>query len=507
MVPPDADFDPPEKRSRTAKPEEKRSRTAEEAPPPGNAPSPPQQLEAEESVLGAMLMSVHAIDAVAEELAPEDFYRGSHALLYTTALALHAAGEPVDAITVVAALEKAGDLEKVGGRQRIHELAALVPATANARHYALIVREAATFRALIHTGGEVSRLGWEQGEPAELVEQAQEMIFNLGRDRDRTDLAAFGPGLRESYQRLMELQANGREVIGLPTGYQGLDRLTSGFQPGNLIVLAARPSMGKSGLAIGIIAHVALHVGLPVALFTLEMSREEVNQRILSGEAMVDSLRLRNGRLSRDDWQRVTDTVGRIHEAPLFIDESGASTLMEVRARARRLVAQHPDLALIVIDYLQLMGSGVRADNRVQEISQISRGLKLLAGELRIPILALSQLSRSVEGRHDKRPILSDLRESGAIEQDADTVFFLYREVVYNPDIPEEDRGLAELIIAKQRNGPIGTVPLTFIGQWTRFENYVSLDGSTWLPRRQKPRAKVSNFSDFKQQAGGPDAA
>jgi replicative DNA helicase len=447
----------------------------EERPPadPGNAPVPPQQLEAEESVLGAMMMAPAAIEAVAEELRPDDFYRGSHARIFEAAVALHAAGEPVDAITVTAALEKAGELENVGGRQRLHELAALVPATANARHYARIVREHATLRGLIRVGGEVSRLGWERsGEPAELVEQAQEMIFSLGRQQERQELVPFGPGLRASYERLMELQARGREVIGLPTGFQGLDRLTSGLQPGNLIVLAARPSMGKSGLALGIVAHVALHAALPVALFTLEMSTEEVNQRILSAEATVDSLRLRNGKLGREDWGRVTNTVGRIHEAPLFIDDSGASTMIEVRARARRLLSHHPDLALVVIDYLQLMGSGTRQDNRVQEISQISRGLKLLAKELNVPILALSQLSRSVEGRHDKRPILSDLRESGSIEQDADLVAFIYRDEYYNPE-DEEVAGIAELNLAKHRNGPTQTIKLTFVKQYAKFSDPV----------------------------------
>jgi replicative DNA helicase len=445
----------------------------EAALPPPNATVPPQSLEAEESVLGAMMLSPGAVDAVSELLEPGDFYRGSHARVFEAAVALHAAGEPVDAITVVDRLELLGTLDAAGGRQRIHELAALVPATANAAHYARIVRENATLRGLIRVGQEIQGLGWDRaGEASDLVEQAETLVLGVARARARADVPPAGPAARAFYVRLQELHEQGREIVGLPTGFGYLDALTSGLQPGNLVIVAARPSMGKSALALSLLAQCVLRNELPAALFTLEMNTGEVIQRLAGMESGVDSQKLRNGRLDREEWGRVAATVGRLENSPLFVDDAVAATVSEVRSRARRLKLRQPGLALVVVDYLQLMSGSVRRGdpNRVQEVSEISRALKNLAGELAVPVLAVSQLSRAPEGRHDKRPVLSDLRESGSIEQDADLVMFLYREEYYNPEDPEV-AGLAELNLAKQRNGPTGVVKLTFVKKNARFSD------------------------------------
>ena len=431
-----------------------------------DAPVPPQNLEAEEAVLGAMLLTPGAIDKVAEEVSARDFYRESHAAIFQVCLDLRGLGQPVDAITVADELEQRDLLARIG-KPRLHELAALVPATANAAHYARIVREAATHRALIQGGMEMARLGWERPDPTPiLVERAQEIAFDLARERSRSEIPAVGESMRETYDRLVSLYESGRDVIGVPSGLHSLDVMTSGFHPGNLIVLAARPSMGKSAMAVGFAAHVALRVERPVALFTLEMSRQEVNHRLIALEAGVDLHRLRTGRLRPEDWSRTGETLARLERAPLYVDDDGSMTILEIRARARRLQTKHPDLALVIIDYLQLMtGEG---DSREQVIARISRHLKVLARELNVPIIALSQLSRGVESRHDKRPILSDLRESGAIEQDADLVLFVYRDEYYNPEDPEV-AGLAEVLIAKHRNGPTGMVKATFVKRTARF--------------------------------------
>lgn len=382
------------------------------------APIPPQSLEAEENVLGAMLISTHAVDACLEVLSPADFYRESHAKIYRAAAALHTAGRPVDAVTLVDELDLRGELDAVGGRVRVHELAALVPATANVAHHARIVREMALLRGLIRAGGEIARYGWERPDDVhKLVEHGEALMFELAQQRSTRGLVPVADAMRPVWERIVERAEGGRSLVGVPSGFKPLDDLTSGFQPGNLVVLAARPSVGKSALALGIVNHVALHQGMPVALFTLEMNEGEVVERILSMEALVDSQRIRNGTLTKDDWKAITVTAGRVERAPLWIDDSGLITMAEIRSKARRMKTRHPDLALIVIDYLQLMTSGVTADNRNQEMSQISRALKVLAGELRTPVVALSQLSRQVEQRHDKRPILSDLRDCLAADQ------------------------------------------------------------------------------------------
>jgi replicative DNA helicase len=441
---------------------------AQVAPVSHAAPVPPQNLEAEESVLGAMLLSPGAIGAVSEILDAGDFYRESHGKIFRAALSLYGRGEPVDAITLVDELDERGELEGIGGRVRIHELAALVPASANAAHYARIVSEMATLRGLIRAGGEIARLGWERpGETADLVDRAEQVVFELAQARLTGDFSHIESLLKESFERITALYESGAELTGVPSGFRDVDRLTSGFQPGNLIIVAARPSMGKSALGLCVAANLSVRHEIPVALFTLEMSKAEVTQRLMCSEAKVESQRLRNGKLAADDWPRLTTACDRLAKAPIYVDDTGSITMMEIRSKARRLKSQQPSLGLIVVDYLQLMTSGASAENRVQEVSQISRSLKVLARDLDVPILALSQLSRAVEQRHDKRPILSDLRESGSIEQDSDLVLFIYRDDYYTEE--SDQQGLAEVILSKHRNGPTGTVKLSFLKRYAKF--------------------------------------
>ncbi len=434
---------------------------------------PPQNLDAEESVLGAMMLSPSAIAAVSEVLSPDgrEYYRESHAKIYRAALALYAKGEPVDAITLVDELDERGELEDVGGKVRIHELAALVPASANAGHYAQIVKEASTLRGLIRAGGEIARLGWDRpGETPELVDRAEQILFELSQEKATSEFSHIESLLKDSFERITQLYESGADVTGIPTGFRDLDRITSGFQEGNLIVIAARPSMGKSALGLCVAANLGVRKNVPVALFTLEMSKAEVTQRLMCSEAKVESQRLRTGKLSADDWPRLTAACDKLAKAPIYVDDTGSITMMEIRSKARRLKSKHPDLGLIIVDYMQLMTSGMNAENRVQEVSQISRSLKVLARDLDVPIVALSQLSRAVEQRHDKRPILSDLRESGSIEQDADIVMFIYRDEYYNAE-ESDQQGLAEVIVAKHRNGPTDTVKLSFLKRYAKFSD------------------------------------
>jgi replicative DNA helicase len=432
------------------------------------APVPPQNLDAEESVLGAMMLSPGAIGAVSEVLSAGDFYRESHAKVYRAALELYGKGEPVDAITLVDKLEELGQLEDVGGRVRIHELAALVPAASNAGHYARIVHEMAVLRGLIRVGTEIARLGADRpGETVELVDRAEQIMFELSQSRISTEFTHIEELLKESFERITALYEAGADITGIPSGFRDLDQMTSGFQPGNLVIIAARPSMGKSGLGLCIAANLGVRFQIPVALFTLEMSKAEVTQRLMCSEAKVESQRLRTGKLGQDDWPRLTAACDKLAKAPIYVDDTGSITMMEIRSKARRLKSQHPDLGLVVVDYLQLMTSGATAENRVQEVSQISRSLKVLARDLDVPILAMSQLSRAVEQRSDKRPILSDLRESGSIEQDADLVFFIYRDEYYNEETDQQ--GLAEIHLSKHRNGPTGQVKLSFLKRFAKF--------------------------------------
>jgi replicative DNA helicase len=443
---------------------------AQLAPVASSAPVPPQNLEAEESVLGAMMLSPGAIGAVSEILDAGDFYRESHAKIYRAALALYAKGEPVDAITLTDQLEERSELEDVGGRVRLHELAALVPASANAAHYARIVHETATLRGLIQAGGEIARLGWERpGETGDLVDQAEQILFDLSQQRVTGEFTHIDELLKESFERITALYEAGVDVTGTPSGYRDLDRLTSGFQPGNLIIVAARPSMGKSALALCMAANLGVRHGIPVGLFTLEMSKAEVTQRLMCSEAKVESQRLRNGKLAPDDWPRLTAACDKLAKAPIYVDDTGLLNMMEIRSKARRLKARHPNLGLIIVDYLQLLTPAHRrdSDGRVQEVSEMSRNLKILARDLEVPIVALSQLSRAVEQRTDKRPILSDLRESGSIEQDADLVAFIYRDEYYNEE--SDQQGLAEVILAKHRNGPTDSLKLSFLKRYAKF--------------------------------------
>ncbi len=431
---------------------------------------PPQAIEEEDNVLGACLLSPRAIEAVSEVLAPDDFYRTSSGLIFRAALDLHGRGDPVDALTLADELETRGQLERVGGKIRLHELARIVPAAGNAAHYARIVRETARIRAVLAAGHELVRLGVERDglDSGGILERAEQMLFELAESGTVGEFAPLADTLKEAYERVTLLHEQGKDVVGLPSGLAELDRLTGGFQPGNLVILAARPSLGKSAMMLGFAAHATVRLNLPVALFTLEMSRAEVTQRLMSMEGSVESQKLRNGRLDSEDWDKLNGASGRLANAPLFIEDSGLVTVTEIRSKARRLKLRHPNLALVCVDYLQLMTA--QGENRVQEVSTISRGLKVLAGELDVPVLALSQLSRQPEQRHDKRPILSDLRESGSLEQDSDLVLLLYRDEVYNPEDPSQ-AGIAEIALSKHRNGPTGTFSAAWVARYARFGN------------------------------------
>jgi replicative DNA helicase len=433
---------------------------------------PPQDLDAEESVLGAMLVSGNAVATVSELLQPDDFYRRSHATIYQAILEMYGRGENVDTITLTNALSNRGLLDEVGGKAVVHTLAATVPAVANARHYAQIVRDTASYRGLIRAGTRIAELGYERlGEPPELVDQAEQIVFEIADKRISGDFQPIEPLLKQSFERLTQLYESDSEVTGVPTGFRDLDRITAGFQPSNLVILAARPGMGKTSLALNVASHLGVTEETPVAIFSIEMSREEVTQRLMCAEGKVDSSRLRTGRLATEDWTRLTSACDRLSRAPIYIDDTAGISPIEIKAKTRRLKSRHQDLGLVIVDYLQLIGGAGRFDNRVQEISHISRALKLIGRDLNVPVLACSQLSRAVEqrGQGDKRPQLSDLRESGSIEQDADLVMFVYRDEYYHPD--SEDKGTAEVIVAKHRNGPLDTVKLAYQGRYTRFAN------------------------------------
>ena len=431
---------------------------------------PPQDLDAEESVLGAMLVSATAISAVAEMLGPEDFYRRSNGQIFDTIRTMFAEGDAVDSITVISALQARGILDEVGGKAYVNTLASTVPSVVNASRYAAIVREASTYRSLIKAGTQIADLGYARlGDPHDAVDKAEQVVFEIANQRISTDFSPIDELLVASFERISELHKAGREITGVASGYRDLDRVTAGFQPSNLVILAARPGMGKTSLALNMAANVGLREGLPVAIFSIEMSRDEVTQRLMCAEGRVDSSRLRTGRLAPDEWPRLTDACSRLSAAPIHIDDTAGITALEIKAKARRLKARQPDLGLVIVDYLQLMSGGGRFDNRVNEISHISRQLKLIARDLEVPVLALSQLSRAVEqrGAGDRRPQLSDLRESGSIEQDADLVMFIYRDDYYDAD--SEHKGEAEVIVAKHRNGPLDRVTLTYNGRYTRF--------------------------------------
>lgn len=437
--------------------------------------TPPHAIEAEQCVLGSLLLDNDALDRIADRLADTDFYRGDHRLVFRAVRSLVGKGLPADAITVAELLERHGKSEECGGLAYLGELAANTPSAANILRYAEIVREKSVLRALAAIGNDIvaAALAPQGREAKELLDEAEQKVFAIAERglRQQGGFAHIQPLLVEVVGRVQALhdRHNPSDITGTPSGYVDLDRLTSGLQPAELLIIAGRPSMGKTALALNIAEHVALEARLPVAVFSMEMSGAQLALRLLSARGRIDAHRVRTGRLRDDEWGRLAQAMGELHEAPIHIDENGSLTPGELRARARRLHRQCGQLGLIVVDYLQLMSVSGRGENRATEISEISRALKALAKELHVPVIALSQLNRSLEQRPNKRPMMSDLRESGAIEQDADTILFIYRDEVYNPET--QDRGTAEVIIGKQRNGPVGTVRLTFLGEYTRFEN------------------------------------
>jgi replicative DNA helicase len=439
-------------------------------PRPGAHRVPPHDLQAEESLLGAMLLSKDAISAAVEICSAEDFYKPAHAHVFDAVTCLFARGEPADPVTVADELRRAGLLDAVGGPAVLIDLQANTPASSNAARYARIVEEFALLRRLIGVAGEIAELGYTVTNDVEAtVDRAESLVFEVAQRRSADTLVSLNDLLRASLDHLEKLYERGEAITGTPTGYHDLDELLAGLQPSTLNVVGARPGAGKTSFALGIAAHAAIEASRPVLLFSLEMSHHEVTQRLLSAEAKVDATRLRNGRLLESDWPKISHAIGRLSESPLYIDDNPNLTVMEIRAKARRLKSRLGDLGLIVVDYLQLMTGRKNAENRQVEVSEISRGLKILARELEVPVVALSQLSRNLEMRADKRPVLADLRESGSIEQDSDVVIFIYRDELYHPDSPE--RGTAEIIVSKHRNGPTGITRLAFLDRYTRFAN------------------------------------
>lgn len=443
---------------------------------------PPHSVEAEQSVLGGLLLENEALDKIADILASGDFYRHDHKLIFEHIAKLIEHNRPADIVTVAESLDNAAELSAVGGLAYLGALAQNTPSAANIRRYAEIVRERAIMRKLVEVGSGIAESAYNpQGRDAQqLLDEAESRIFKIAEGGKRSsegflDIKVLLPQVADRIDQLFQ-RDNQSEVTGIPTGYTDLDSMTSGLQPGDLVIVAGRPSMGKTAFSLNIAENVALDTGLPVAVFSMEMGATQLATRMIGSVGRLDQHRMRTGRLEDEDWVRLTTALGRLNEAPIFIDEGAGLSSFDVRARARRLHRQTGKLGLIVIDYIQLMSgaAGRQSENRATEISEISRSLKSLAKELDVPVVALSQLNRSLEQRPDKRPVMSDLRESGAIEQDADLILFIYRDQVYNPDSP--DKGTAEIIVAKQRNGPIGRVRLTFIGEHTRFENFTSSD-------------------------------
>ena len=439
--------------------------------------TPPHSIEAEQSLLGALLLDNQAFDRVADLVSADDFYRDDHRRIWRHIARLIEHNRPADVVTVSEAVEASEDKDKTGGPAYLGALAQNTPSALNIRRYAELVREKAVQRRLAQVATSIAEDALNPGgkEVGQMLDEAESKIFQIAESGARKDqgLLEIKPVLARVFEKIDHLyhRDNPSDVTGVPTGYAKIDQMTSGLQSGDLVIVAARPSMGKTALALNIAEHVAVDNGLPVAIFSMEMSATQLAQRMLGSIARVDQHKMRTGKLSDREWGELSDAMAKLHETPIYIDEAGALTALEVRARARRLKRQYSKLGLIVIDYIQLMSASTQGENRATEISEISRSLKAMAKELDVPVVALSQLNRAVDQRPDRRPVMSDLRESGAIEQDADVIMFIYREVVYKPDLPEEQRGIAEVIIGKQRNGPIGKVELTFLGEYTRFEN------------------------------------
>lgn len=437
---------------------------------------PPQALEAEQSLLGGLLLDNRKWDEVIDEVGAQDFYSQNHRLIFEGIKGLQSAGDPADVITVSEWLEASNSLETAGGLAYIGSLANNTPSTANILTYAKIVRERSILRSLIAAANDISDTAYnpEGRTPREVLDHAEQLVFDISeRDgRSREGFKSIQDLLAKSIDRIEELFESDEAITGIPTGFSDLDTMTSGLQRGDLVIVAGRPSMGKTSFAMNIAEYVAVEKQYPVGIFSMEMPGEQLAMRMLSSLGRINSNKIRTGKLGDEDWPRLNSAVGFLDKAPMFVDDSAGLNPMDIRSRARRMVAEHGQLGLIVIDYLQLMHNSEGNENRATEISGITRSLKILAKELNVPVIALSQLNRSLEQRPNKRPVMSDLRESGAIEQDADVIFFIYRDEVYNEDTDQQ--GVAEVIVGKQRNGPIGTTKLTFRGEFTRFENFAS---------------------------------
>lgn len=439
---------------------------------------PPHSIEAEQSLLGGLLIDNEALDKVADVVSVSDFYRQDHQIIYQHIHQLIERSQPADIVTVGESLESNAELNTVGGLEYLGLLAENTPTAANIRGYAQIVRERSIMRNLVQVGTEIvdSALSPQGRDAQQLLDESESKIFQIAEAGKNnrigfTDIKELLPQVADRIDQLFQ-RDNPSDVTGVPTGYKDLDMMTSGLQPGDLVIIAGRPSMGKTSLALNIAEYVAIDTGLPAAIFSMEMSSTQLVSRLIGSVGKLNQHKMRTGQLDDNDWEKLSYALGQLNEAPIFIDEGSALNPYEVRARARRLHKQCGKLGLVVIDYLQLMGTSGSTENRATEISEISRSLKSLAKELNVPVVALSQLNRSVEQRPDKRPVMSDLRDSGAIEQDADVIMFIYRDEVYNPESP--DKGVAEIILAKQRNGPVGRVKLTFLGEFTKFENYAN---------------------------------
>ncbi len=433
---------------------------------------PPHNIEAEKSVLGALMLEGDSIVKIVDRVFPEDFYYDAHKRIYESMLSLYNTSKVIDVVTVSDELSKSGKLEEVGGIMYLRELVDAVPTAANIEYYANIVKEKALLRALIERGTEIVKMGYEEDKSIdELLDRAERLIFEIGRRNIREGFVHVQEVVEQTFKDMKSLYEEKKRVTGVPSGFVDIDNITAGFQRGSLNVIAARPSMGKTALAIDIARNASMRYGIPVAIFSLEMSKEQIAQRLICSEARIELHKLRTGFIKKDEWPKLVSAVGRLTRAPIYIDESPTITVVELRAKARRL-KKEVGIGLIIVDYLQLVTLGRRVDNRQQEVSEISRALKSLARELDIPVIALSQLSRAVEQRNDKRPLLSDLRDSGAIEQDADLVAFIYRDEVYNSKT--KDRNIAEIKIAKHRNGATGVKRLAFFKEFTTFEDLAS---------------------------------
>ena len=432
---------------------------------------PPQNLEAEQSVIGGILLDNQALNSVLEVLHVEDFYSEAHRKIFAAIIELYDRNEPSDLITLSNMLKSKNQLDQAGGASYLSSLADNVPSAANIDHYSKIVKEKSILRNLISTATDILSKSYNPGTDIDIVlDEAEQAIFDISENKIRPSFSPFKDIIKESIKTIERLYERKEVVTGVPTGFEKIDDITSGLQKSDLIIIAGRPSMGKTAFALNMAQSAALEANIPVAIFSLEMSKEQLALRMLSSEARVDSQRIRRGFLGEADWPRLISAAGRLSEAPIYIDDTPAITVLEMKAKSRRLKST-VDLGLIILDYLQLMRSSGYRDSREQEISEISRSLKALAKELNVPVVALSQLNRKLEDRGDKRPQMADLRDSGAIEQDADVIAFIYRDEVYNKSDENSEKGFAEIIIGKQRNGPTGMVKLLFQDRFTRFDN------------------------------------